>query len=116
MLPVGRNTLSQRNPALMIAKVAAAIIPRRPMPTISTFYGITIRMYPADHPPPHSHARYGEQEAIIDSRLASVIRGSLPRGALSLTLMWGETHRDELLENWELCATRQRPNRIAPME
>jgi len=100
----------------MIAKVAAAIIPRRPMPTISTFYGITIRMYPADHPPPHSHARYGEQEAIIDSRLASVIRGSLPRGALSLTLMWGETHRDELLENWELCATRQRPNRIAPME
>jgi hypothetical protein len=27
-----------------------------PMPTISQFYGITIRMYFDDHPPPHFHA------------------------------------------------------------
>jgi hypothetical protein len=29
------------------------------MPTISQFYGITIRMYFDDHPPPHFHAYYG---------------------------------------------------------
>ena len=31
----------------------------RPMPRISSFYGIVIEMYFGDHPPPHFHARYG---------------------------------------------------------
>jgi hypothetical protein len=30
------------------------------MPTISVFYGIVIRMFVKDHPPPHFHALYGE--------------------------------------------------------
>lgn len=86
------------------------------MPTISTFYGIKIRMYYADHPPPHCHATYGEYEAIIDIRVVSVLRGSLPSGALTLTLIWAGLHREELLENWDLCATRRPPNKIAPLE
>ena len=57
-----------------------------------------------------------EHEAIIDIRRVSVLRGSLPRGAQALTLMWAGLHRDELLENWNLCATRHTPNKIAPME
>jgi len=28
------------------------------MPAISVFFGITIRMYYADHSPPHFHAEY----------------------------------------------------------
>jgi len=28
------------------------------MPTISTFFGVTIRMFFSDHPPPHFHAAY----------------------------------------------------------
>jgi len=86
------------------------------MPTISTFYGITIGMYFEDHAPPHFHARYGDYEAIIDIHRISVFRGSLPRGAHALTLMWAALHQNELLENWELCATRQRPRKIAPMD
>jgi len=35
------------------------------MPTISTFYGIFIRMYFNDHAPPHFHAIHGEHEATI---------------------------------------------------
>ena len=35
------------------------------MPEISRFYGIVIRMYGLDHAPPHMHAVYGEQEALI---------------------------------------------------
>jgi hypothetical protein len=35
------------------------------MPRISEFYGIVIEMYYADHPPPHFHARYGEESAKI---------------------------------------------------
>src|SRR3954447_25448057 len=30
------------------------------VPRISEFYGIVIEMYYADHPPPHFHARYGD--------------------------------------------------------
>jgi uncharacterized protein DUF4160 len=37
------------------------------MPTISWFYGIAIRMYFVDHPPPHFHAVYGEHEANVES-------------------------------------------------
>ena len=37
----------------------------RGMPTISSFYGILIRMFYNDHGPPHFHARYGEFEATI---------------------------------------------------
>jgi len=36
------------------------------MPTIAWFYGIAIRMYVRDHPPPHFHAVYGEHEAFIN--------------------------------------------------
>lgn len=30
------------------------------MPELCRFYGIIIRMFWADHPPPHFHAVYGE--------------------------------------------------------
>jgi hypothetical protein len=35
------------------------------MPRISTFYGIVIEMYFDDHPPPHFHALYAGEEALI---------------------------------------------------
>ncbi len=38
------------------------------MPTISEFYGILIRMYFADHAPPHFHALYGDAEVLVDIR------------------------------------------------
>lgn len=37
------------------------------MPTISMFYGITIRMYNNnEHNPPHLHALYQGHKAVID--------------------------------------------------
>jgi hypothetical protein len=39
------------------------------MPTLSGFYGILIRMFFNDHPPPHFNARYGEEELREDRRL-----------------------------------------------
>ncbi len=38
------------------------------MPEISRFYGIIIRMYPGDRPPPHFHAVYAEHEAFVGDR------------------------------------------------
>ncbi len=35
------------------------------MPVISSFFGIYIRMYHDDHNPPHIHAEYQGNEALI---------------------------------------------------
>ncbi|MFQ5739842.1 MAG: DUF4160 domain-containing protein [Acidobacteriota bacterium] len=48
------------------------------MPEISRFYGIVIRLYFADHNPPHLHAEYSGHEARIDINTLAVISGKLP--------------------------------------
>jgi len=35
------------------------------MPELSRFYGVRIKMYYDDHNPPHFHAEYAEDEALI---------------------------------------------------
>ena len=86
------------------------------MPTISTFFGILIRMYFNDHPPPHFHAQYGEYEVVIVIESRMVLEGSFPRRALGLVIEWAELHQRELLADWELCRERQQPQKIAPLE
>ena len=56
------------------------------MPTISTFYGIIIRMFYDDHALPHFHAQYGEFKAEIAIESLQVLAGRLPRRALAMTL------------------------------
>ena len=85
------------------------------MPTISTFYGILIRMFFNDHAPPHFHARYGEFEATIDIDTQEVIQGELPSRALNLVQEWAMIHREELLEDWRLCRENTSPVKIAPL-
>ena len=48
------------------------------MPEISRFYGIVIQMYFGDHPPPHFHAHYTGQRAVIDIETLAFIDGELP--------------------------------------
>jgi hypothetical protein len=54
------------------------------MPTISQFYGITIRMYFDDHPPPHFHAYYGNDAAKIEIDTLQISEGKLRRRPLGL--------------------------------
>jgi hypothetical protein len=86
------------------------------MPTISVFYGIVIQMFWREHPPPHFHALYGEYEATIDLRDLRVLRGSLPRRAMALVLEWAAEHREELMEDWNLCNRLQTPKQIEPLK
>jgi hypothetical protein len=86
------------------------------MPTISQFFGIFIRMFFDDHPPPHFHAKYNEYQAVIGIKRLEVIDGHLPRRALGLVLDWAELHQAELLTDWELCRAKQKPLNIAPLE
>ena len=51
------------------------------MPTISTFYGIIIRMFFNEHAPPHFHAQYGEYKASINIQSLELMEGKLPRRA-----------------------------------
>jgi hypothetical protein len=85
------------------------------MPTISTFYGILIRMFFNDHPPPHFHARYGEFEVTLDISTLEVLEGQLPRHALNLVQELGIIHKEELLENWRLCREKAPPSNIEPL-
>lgn len=86
------------------------------MPTISQFFGIAIRMYYDDHAPPHFHAYYGKDAAVIEIETLGVREGKLPRRALALVLEWAADHRDELLEDWRLAELHQPLNDIDPLE
>jgi len=86
------------------------------VPTISMFFGILIRMYFNDHPPPHFHARYNEDEAVIAIESLRVLEGSLPKRALSLVQEWAGVHKAELAADWELCQSKQQPLKIDPLE
>ncbi len=85
------------------------------MPTISRFFGILITMYWQDHQPPHFHATFGEDVALIDIQHAVVLRGRLPTSRLKLVLAWAEIHRDELLENWKRAQDNQELLPIDPL-
>ena len=71
------------------------------MPTIAYFYGITIRMFFVDHPPPHFHAEYQGHEANISIETGDALEGSLPKNAVRIVREWALQHQSELLENWE---------------
>ena len=88
------------------------------MPVLSTFYGITVSMYFMDnrrHHRPHIHARYQDDEVVVDIEDGEMLEGTLPPGKLRLLLAWIEIHKDELLANWELAVTGQQPLKIEPL-
>lgn len=86
------------------------------MPTVSVFYGIIIKMFWDEHPPPHFHAKYGEFEAQVSIETLEIIKGRLPHGATVLVKEWGLEHRNELMEDWKLCEQLQTPKPITPLE
>ena len=85
------------------------------MPEISLFFGIRITMYWDDHLPPHFHAKYGDDEALVDIHRAVVIQGRLPSSKLKLVLAWAVIHQEDLLRNWELAVGQQPLEKIEPL-
>ncbi len=86
------------------------------MPEICRFYGIIIAMFYEDHNPPHFHARYGRDQAIIKIDDFTVLEGALPPRALGLVIEWAAKHKRELARNWELITAHQPLQKIAPLE
>ena len=85
------------------------------MPVISRFLGIIIAMYWDDHSPPHFHAKYSGYEITVDI-YTGVVEGRFPKRALRHVLEWYEIHKEELVEDWELCQKQETPNPIDPLE
>jgi hypothetical protein len=56
------------------------------MPEISRFFGIVIKMFFDDHNPPHFHAEYSGDLALIDIRTLSVFSGRLPPRVTGLVI------------------------------
>jgi Domain of unknown function (DUF4160) len=85
------------------------------VPRISAFYGIDIYIYWADHAPPHFHAIYGANEALIVIADGSVYAGFLPPTARRLVRRWQRLHREELMQAWEHAAASTAPGTIEPL-
>lgn len=88
------------------------------MPVISMFYGIVVLMFFDDgrrHKRPHIHARFQNHEAVLSIPDGKVLAGSLPKAKLRLLLAWVEIHKEELMADWSLAASRQPVFRIDPL-
>ena len=86
------------------------------MPEISRFFGIVIKMFFDDHKPPHFHAEYGSDLALIDIRTLAVFSGRLPPRVTGFVIEWATLHQRELLTDWERAQTREELQKIAPLE
>ena len=86
------------------------------MPTVAWFYGIAIRMYFRDHPPPHFHAVYAEHEANVSIETGEVIEGALPKTAARLVRDWTLARQDQLRENWRRARAGEPMERIAGLD
>ena len=73
------------------------------MPEISRFYGIVIKMYflASEHNPPHIHAIYNKNIAVINIQTLDIIEGELPKRALKLVKEWIYIHKNEIKEIWK---------------
>lgn len=86
------------------------------MPELCRFYGIVIRMYFDDHAPPHFHALYGGDEALVGIESLAVLQGRLPPRARGLVVEWAALRQGELREAWNRASQLEPPGRIAPLE
>ncbi len=73
-------------------------------------------MFFNDHNPPHFHAEYQDQEAIIDIHSLQILKGSLPKRARMMVVEWALEHREELLANWNKARIPEPLDKIQSLE
>ncbi len=79
------------------------------MPEVTRFYGIIIKVFFGDHPPPHFHAIYGEYNALISIESLEIIEGDLPNRAQKMVIDWAQMYQEDLLAMWETQEFRKLP-------
>lgn len=84
------------------------------MPTISSFFGIRIRMYADDHNPPHFHAAYQGYNASYDFE-GNRRDGDMPRKQEKFISVWAMIHTDDLQVAWDMAHDDEQPFKIDPL-
>ena len=81
------------------------------MPTVSRFYGITIKMFflQREHQPPHFHAVYGKYNALFAIDSLEMIEGDLPNRAVRLVKEWAQRYQKDLQTMWDTQKFTQLP-------
>jgi len=82
------------------------------MPEIARFYGIVIKLFFGDHPPPHLHAVYGGNIGLFSIDTLEMIEGYLPNRAKKLVHEWASINKTELKHMWE----QQEFRKLPPLE
>ena len=82
------------------------------MPEIARFYGIIIKLFFGDHPPPHFHAVYGERIGLFSIDTLEMIEGDLPSRAKKLVVEWANINKTELKRMWKT----QEVHKLPPLE
>ena len=85
------------------------------MPIICRFFGIMIYMYWREHSPPHFHAKYQDDEVVVDIE-TGVVTGTMSPRAVRLIAEWRRLHLEELRREWELAEQNKTLFRIDPLE
>lgn len=86
------------------------------MPEVSRFYGIVIRMYHDEHPPPHFHASYGDHKAAVEFDPPAIAVGHLPGRALKLVMEWATLREQELHRAWRQAEAMEPIDPIPPLD
>ncbi len=81
------------------------------MPEVTRFYGIVVKLFFGDHPPPHFHVVYGEYNALFNIETLEMIEGDLPNRANKMVIEWATRYQTELLEMWQT----QQFNKLPPL-
>lgn len=84
------------------------------MPEICRFYGIVIFMNYSDHNPPHFHAKYQDQEVMVEIN-SGVVEGKMQKRALQMLFEWTDKYKADLLKDWELAKERKQLDKIPPL-
>jgi Domain of unknown function (DUF4160) len=88
------------------------------MPRVSSFYGVTIRIFFKEdfHPGrPHFHAEYAEAEASFEIASLERLAGILPLRVEQMVKRWAHLHEAELMDNWERARSHQPLESVDPL-
>ena len=86
------------------------------MPEVARFYGIVVRIFYNEHPPPHFHVQYADSQASVRIEFPTVIAGNLPARALGLVMEWASLRQEELRRAWGQAEALAPIDRIAPLD
>ena len=82
------------------------------MPEITRFYGIVIKLFFGDHPPPHFHALYGEYVGLFDIQTLEMYRRRPPAKSQETGPRMGSVAQKQTERQW----TAQEFRKLPPLE